>query len=178
MGRGVSDWRHVVRMSDLSRGSVSVTLEPDDATRESVARRLGLERLSELKARMTVRPWLDGAEITGRFHARVGQICGITLEPFESDLAGDIALQVVPAGSPNAPAESVGNEVEMDLDAPDPPDVLVGEEIDLAAYLVEYLALEIDPFPRKPGAEFDYQPDVPEESPFAVLKKLKDDDAR
>lgn len=174
----MSDWRYVVRLSDLSRGPVSATLEPDAATRESIAKRLGLESLDELAARMTVRAWLDGAEITGRFQARVGQICGVTLEPFESDLAGDIALQVVPAGSPNGPAESAGTEIEMDIDAPDPPDVLEGEEIDLAAYLVEHLALEIDPFPRKPGAEFDYQPDVTEESPFAVLKKLKDDDAR
>ena len=65
----------------------------------------------------------------------------------------------------------------MDLDAPDPPDVLTSDEIDLAGYLVEHLALDIDPFPRKPGAEFDYQPDVAEESPFAVLKRLKDDGA-
>ena len=65
----------------------------------------------------------------------------------------------------------------MGLDAPDPPDVLASDEIDLVGYLVEHLALEIDPFPRKPGAEFDYKPDVAEESPFAVLKRLKDDGA-
>ena len=85
--------------------------------------------------------------------------------------------QAVPAGSPHAPADSAG-EIELDLEAPDPPDVLGGEEIDLAAYLVEHLALEIDPFPRKPDVEFDYEPEVREESPFAVLKTLKDDDAR
>ena len=51
---------------------------------------------------------------------------------------------------------------------------LEGDQIDLAAYVVEHLALELDPFPRKPGAEFDYQPEAAEVSPFAVLKKLTD----
>ena len=37
--------------------------------------------------------------------------------------------------------------------------MLEGDAIDLAAYVVEHLALEIDPFPRKPGVEFDYTPD-------------------
>ncbi|HQT52251.1 MAG TPA: DUF177 domain-containing protein, partial [Phenylobacterium sp.] len=55
----------------------------------------------------------------------------------------------------------------------DPPDVLADEEIDLSAYLIEQLALEIDPFPRKPGAVFEYAPDTTDLSPFAALKKLK-----
>jgi uncharacterized metal-binding protein YceD (DUF177 family) len=173
----VSNWRHLVRLADLARGPVSVTLEPDADVRAQLAKELGLEALTALSARLTMRPWLDGAEITGRFKAKVVQICGVTLDPFESDLEGDIAIQAVPAGSPNAPIDSGGGEIEMALDAPDPPDVLDSDDVDLAAYLIEHLALEIDPFPRKPGAEFDYEPDVPEESPFAVLKRLKDDDA-
>lgn len=173
----MSDWRHTIRLADLARGPVSVTLEPDAETRAALAKKLGLEALPALRSRLTVRPWLDGAEITGRFTATVEQICGVSLDPFESELEGEIAVQAVPAGSPNAPIDSGGGEVELDLEAPDPPDVLDSEEIDLAAYLVEHLALEIDPFPRKPGAEFDYTPDTAEESPFAVLKKLKDGEA-
>lgn len=173
----MSGWRHLVRLSDLARGPVSVHLEPDEATRAILAKDLGLESLPALSGRLTVRPWLDGAEITGGFRARVEQICGVTLDPFESEIDGEISVRVVPVGSPHAPVDSDGGEAEFDLEAPDPPDVLRGEEVDLVGYLVEYLALEIDPFPRKPGAEFDYEPEVKEESPFAVLKKLKDDDA-
>jgi len=173
----VSAWRHMIRLSDLARGPISVTLEPDAETRATLAKELGLESLPALQGRISVRPWLDGAEINGRFTATVEQICGVTLDPFESPLKGDFLVQAVPAGSPNAPAESAGGEVEMDLDAPDPPDVLSSDDIDLAGYLVEYLALEIDPFPRKPGVEFDYKPDTVEDSPFAVLKRLKDDGA-
>lgn len=173
----MSAWRHMIRLSDLARGPVSVTLEPDAEVRAAIAKELALEGLPALQGRITVRPWLDGAEITGRFTAVVEQICGVTLDPFETQIDGDFVVRAVPAGSPNAPADSEGGEVEMDLEAPDPPDVLSSDDIDLAGYLVEHLALEIDPFPRKPGAEFDYEPNVQEESPFAVLKRLKDDGA-
>ena len=166
-------WSHVVRLSEVARGPVSVRLEPDAAVRAQIAKDLRLESLPALSAQLSVRPWLDGAEIVGRFKATVEQICSVSAEAFEQEVVGDIELRVVPAGSPNAPADSASVDVELDLDAPDPPDVLQGETIDLAHYLVEHLSLELDPFPRKPGAEFDYQPETQEESPFAVLRRLK-----
>ena len=45
--------------------------------------------------------------------------------------------------------------------------------IDLGDYVVEHLALEIDPFPRRPGAVFEAPEPLPETSPFAALKALK-----
>ena len=167
-----ADWSRQVRLHELARGAVTLRLAPDAAERARIAHDLGLESLPSLVAEVTLRPWLDGAEITGRFKAVVEQLCSVSLDAFEQALAGDIEVRVVPAGSPNAPGES-GHELELDLDAPDPPDVLEDDAIDAAAYVVEHLALEIDPFPRRPGAEFDYQPPAQEESPFAVLKNLK-----
>ena len=59
----------------------------------------------------------------------------------------------------------------MDEDAPD---VIEDGRIDLGQYAVEQLALSLDPFPRKPDAEF-VQPEEPGElSPFAVLKTVRD----
>ena len=115
-----------------------------------------------------------GVEIVRGVQAVVEQLCSVTLDPFEQPASGEIAVQVVPRGSPNAQPEE-GHEAEYDPEGPDPPDVLPGEAIDLAGYVVEHLALEIDPFPRKPGAEFEFAPPPAEESPFAVLKKLKGD---
>jgi hypothetical protein len=103
------------------------------------------------------------------------QTCGITLDPFESALSGDFLVRAVPAGSPNAPTEETA-EVEFDVAAEDPPDVLTDERVDLAAYVVEHLALEIDPFPRSPGAEFEPPAAQPESSPFDILRALKDRD--
>lgn len=172
----MSGWTHLIRLGELTRGPLSVRLEPDAEIRAGLAKELSLESLPALSAELKVRPWLDGVEIVGGFKAVVGQVCGVTLDVFEQELSGEIALQAVPAGSPNAYDESAGGELVLDLDTPDPPDVLDSDEIDLAHILVEHLALEIDPFPRKPGAEFAYTPDTPEESPFAVLKALKKDE--
>jgi hypothetical protein len=166
------DWSRQVRLHELARGPLRLTLEAPEAERKRIARELRLESLPALSAELTLRPWLDGAEISGRLKAVVGQLCSVSAEAFEQPVEGEIEVRVVPAGSPSAPAEA-GHEVELDLDAPDPPDVLESDLIDPAAYVVEHLALELDPFPRKPGATFDYAPPAEEESPFAVLKNLK-----
>lgn len=168
-----SAWTTPLKLHELARGPVRVRLEPDEAERAAIAKGLGLQSLPRLAADVTVRRWLDGAEITGRFDGVVEQICGVSLEPFEQPVSGEIDVRALPAGSPSAPAE-VAAEAELDPEAPDPPDVLTGDAIDLAAYVVEHLALEIDPFPRKPGAEFHYEAPAEETSPFAALKKLKD----
>ena len=166
-------WSTPIPLHQLARGPVQARLEPDAKQRAAIARTLGLESLPSLTADLTVRPWLDGAEVTGRFQATVEQLCSVTLDPFEQPLAGEIAVRAVPRSSPNAPADAPG-EVELDPDAPDPPDLLDGDRVDLAAMVVEHLALAIDPFPRKPGVEFEYTPPDAPDSPFAVQRKLNE----
>ncbi|MCR5880346.1 DUF177 domain-containing protein [Phenylobacterium sp. J367] len=158
------NWRAVRSPLDLA---------PDEVQRAAIAKELKLQSVPALIARVTVKPWLDGAEITGRFQAVVEQICSVSLDPFEQPVEGEIDVRAVPKGSPNAGQET-DEEMELDPDAPDPPDVFPGDAVDVAAYVVEHLSLEIDPFPRKPGAEFEYSPPAAEESPFAVLKNLKE----
>lgn len=166
-------WDRPVRLHELAREPLRLQLEADAETRAAIARQLGVRSLASLTADVTVKPWLDGAELSGRLSARVEQVCGVSLEPFEQTVAGDIDVRVVPAGSPHAAAPETG-DVELDPDAPDAPDVLAFDVIDVAAYVVEHLALEIDPFPRKPGASFEYESAAEETSPFAVLKGLRD----
>ena len=164
-------WSHPLKLHALARGPISLSLAPDADQRAAIAGQLGLESLSSLVAKVTAKAWMDGLEVTGRFEAVVEQICGISLDPFEQAVAGEVEIRAVPAGSPQA-ATADGGELELDPAAPDAPDVMTGDGIDLAAYIVEHLALELDPFPRRPGATFDYQPPEVETSPFAALKKL------
>jgi hypothetical protein len=164
-------WDKPVKLHELSRGPVRLDLEPSAEQRVEIAKRLKLQSLPALKAKVNVKPWLDGAELSGRFDAVVEQVCGVTLDPFEQAVSGEIEVRVVPAGSAHAaPAE--GGDLELDLDAPDAPDELEGDAIDVTGYVIEHLALELDPFPRKPGATFDYEAPEIETSPFAALKKL------
>ena len=151
-------WSVPLRLSEV-RAPVNFDLAPDESQRATLARTLGLVSLPSLTARVTVKPWLDGVEITGRFEAVVEQASAVSLEEFQRPHAGD----------------QESGELDVDPDAPDPPDVLASDIVDLAAYVVEHLALEIDPFARKPGEAFEFEPPSEPDSPFAVLKKLKSD---
>ena len=164
----LNPWRETVRLSEV-RGPVERRLSPEASRLAAIARVIGVDALKSLTAEVTVTPWLDGAELRGRFEAEVTQTCGVTLEPLEQEVRGEFLVRLAPAGSPNLPSE----DAEIDLEADDPPDALEGDEIDLAGYVVEHLALEIDPFPRKPGAVFEPPAAKEETSPFAVLKGLK-----
>ena len=172
MGGGVNEgWRRTLKLHELSRGPLRLRLEAGADDRAVIAAQLGLQSLATVSADVTARPWFDGVELTGRFHAVVEQICGVTLDAFEQAVEGVFEVRAVPAGSPHAQAPD-GGVVELDAEGPDAPDVMAGDTIDVTAYVVEHLALEIDPFPRKPGATFTYEAPAVETSPFAALRKL------
>lgn len=163
-------WSHPVRLSEFSPGK-TVALAADPSARDRIAKLLDLPAVHRLDANLVLRPWLDGGELRGAWSAGVVQLCGVSLDEFDQSLQGAFTLRLVPAGSPNAPTEE--SEMTADPDAPDPPDVLEGDTVDLAAYVVEHLALELDPFPRKPGATFEPPSEPAEPSPFAALAQLK-----
>lgn len=167
-------WSHVVRLGAVGRDPITTALVADEAARKRIARLLQLDDLLALSAEVTTIPWFDGLEIQGQWQAQVMQTCGVTLDPLPSAPTGFFIVKVVPADSPHAP--SAEDEIAIDLEADDPPDVLENDDIDLAAYVVEHLALEIDPFPRKPDVEFEAPADEGELSPFAVLKRLQTPD--
>jgi hypothetical protein len=173
---GPSDWPETIRLGEAVRFTPSQplvrTLVADAPTRARIAKSLDLVSLERLEADLHLSGWFDGLRIEARWRACITQTCGVSLEDFPTELTGDFDLRVVPASSPHAaaPAEP---EIEIDLEAEDPPDVLETDMVALGDYVVEHLALEIDPFPRKPGAEFVPPKESAEISPFAVLKKLK-----
>ena len=56
----------------------------------------------------------------------------------------------------------------------DPPEPIENGRIDLGAVTAEFLALGLDPYPRKPGVAFESGPGRdPADSPFAALAKMK-----
>lgn len=166
-----SSWPQIVGLSEARRG-VGRRLVADAAARAAIARELDLESMEALEAELALSPWLDGVQIDADWRAEIVQICGVSLDPFSTSLAGRFTVRVVPADSPNAPALGDG-EIVIDPEAEDPPDVQQAESIDLGAYVIEHLALEVDPFPRKPGVEFEPPPEPPASSPFDVLRGLK-----
>ncbi len=164
-------WSLPLRLSEVQRGPRTVRLDADEPARARVAALLDLPSLSRLVAEATVRPWLDGAEVHARWSADLRQTCSVSAEPFHNPLAGEFTVRAVPADSRAAPSPE--SEVSVDPDAEDPPDVLEGETLDVAGYVVEHLALALDPFARAPGAEWTPPSEPAEPSPFAKLAALK-----
>lgn len=177
-------WPQPMRLGEVARHTpdapVIRELEADAAARAKIAKALDLVSLERLTARLALSGWADGLQVEGRWSARIVQTCGVTVEDFATDLAGAFRVRAVPEGSPHAAvADEIDEdgEIVVDLEADDPPDVMEGDSVDLGAYVIEHLALDIDPFPRKPGVEFEPPAPSAEISPFAKLRewKAKDD---
>lgn len=167
-------WPVQIKLGEIGRTPKTYAFEADLAARRQIAKRLDLLSLDGFGGEITVTPWLDGAQIDGRYDAALSQTCSVTAEPLPQSLNNRFSLRVLPQGSPNAQSEdAVGGEIEIDLEADDPPDVLEDDTLDLTGYAVEHLGLDLDPFPRKPGAQFTPPQDDAELSPFAVLKAFK-----
>ncbi|WP_312686291.1 YceD family protein [Brevundimonas nasdae] len=163
-------YSETVRVNQIGAG-LSRTLEPDEDARKRIARALDLQGLEDFVVDISITPTPSTSEWTlkGRVTAHAVQTCGLTLEPLPVDVNRRFSIQLVEA----APQET--DEIEVTLDEEDA-DLIEDGKIDLGQYAVEQLALSLDPFPRKPGAEF-VQPEEPKEiSPFAALKALKSQD--
>jgi len=154
-----------VRINEIGKGLIR-RLEPDEAVRKKIAKALDLASLDAFAADLSLAPAHTGWRLTGRVTAEAVQTCGLTLEPLPVTIDERFSIDMVEAAHPE------GDEIDIDVDD-DAPDVIEDGKVDLGQYAVEQLALTLDPFPRKPGAEF-VQPDEPREiSPFAVLKSVR-----
>lgn len=158
----------VVRVNEIGAG-IERHLVPDDDARKRIIKALDLASLSAFEADLKIAPGRVGWTLTGRVTATLEQVCGITLDPLPVVIDERFSVDLVEAAEPEP------DEIEVALDD-DAPDVIEDGRIDLGQYAVEQLALRLDPFPRKPGAEFVQPPEPAEISPFAVLKQLRPSD--
>jgi uncharacterized metal-binding protein YceD (DUF177 family) len=118
-------------------------------------------------------------DISGKINANVTQNCVVTSEPVDSIIQAQFE-GIVATTEADQPEQTMDDNDEAE-DGPELLGLIDGDTIDLGFILAEQLALELDPFPRKPGVSFDgYRSgDASDEedekpNPFAVLAKLKD----
>ncbi|MCZ0960211.1 YceD family protein [Paracoccus benzoatiresistens] len=143
------------------------SLTPDAGRCAAIAAELGISALSKLSFTGEIRAeGGDAWALTGRLRARVTQPCVLTLKPVATTLDEEIERHY----SPHV-ATPEGDEVEM------PDDTLehLGQFIDLAAVMIEELALALPEYPRAEGASLDAAPDEPAPDtrrPFEGLDKL------
>lgn len=163
----------------FERAGETIDIEADEVERVAIAKAFGLEELLWLRARIEPRREGGVLALAGFVRARLVQICGVTLEPFENDLEEPIDARFSDDPKTRAARDNAaaGNEADWD----DPPEPLPGDHLDLGPIVLEYFALGIDPYPRRPGAVFEIAPGESKgeqespKSPFAVLQSLKNE---
>jgi uncharacterized metal-binding protein YceD (DUF177 family) len=173
---------YAVKVGHVSHNPIEVHVEADDRERKALAVLWKVLSLEELSADLKIRRWKkDGVKVFGEIRGKVTQACVVTLEPVQSEIDEEIDQIFVPEGSALAriPANDQG-ELIVDPDGPDLPETFSGDSIDIGAVVAEFAAMGLDPYPRKPGVEFQGHIETTEEkerkpSPFAVLKNLKVD---
>jgi uncharacterized metal-binding protein YceD (DUF177 family) len=157
-------WNTAIKVERIPQGGLGLRLVADEAERATLARDLRLPGIARAEAVLDIVRRHGAWHVTGQIEATVTQVCGVTLEPFEAKLREPVEISFSDRVDP-VPADG-----EAAMDAPDP---LEDGRIDLGAVAAEFLALGLDPYPRKPGVTFAAPDDGNAEmSPFAALKGL------
>ncbi len=150
-----------IRAVDVPAEGKRVEIVADERERAALARDFGLLGIDRFGAAFDLaRTRAGGLAVSGRLDADIRQTCVVTLDPFEAHVAEDIDMVFLPEDAPGA-------EDAADEDV----DVLVDGRADLGAVAAEFLALALDPHPRKPGAVFEAVMDRESApvSPFSAL---------
>ncbi|TAN55889.1 MAG: DUF177 domain-containing protein [Magnetospirillum sp.] len=163
-----------VRVERLGAAGSDFEIEANEAERRALAERFGLVELSSLSARLRLTLLSGGlVRLSGRLSAEVVQSCVVTLQPVAASLDAAVELTYGPDD-----ADGDG-EIELTFEGDDPPDAIVDGTIDMGEAVAEQLALELNPFPRAPGAVFEAPAEAPDtaaerRNPFAALAGLRE----
>ena len=148
----------------IGLAGATVLVQAEAGELPAVAARLGVPAVHSLQCEFRLRR-IGGSvvEAQGNLVASVTQQCVVSLEDFDDVVRDGFLVHFVPAGS------------EDDDPEPDAPDQIPyeGGTIDLGEAAVEQLALALDPYPRRPGAELPPEASDPGEGAFAALASLR-----
>lgn len=161
----------------------TVDLTPTPAEREALAARLGLVELSVLNFKGSVRPWRrNGLTLEGSIKADLIQSCVVSLEPVAEKIRETIKIHFLPdemiERDERRRSRGEEREIVIDIEADDPPEPMDNGRIDMGEAIAEQLSLLMNPYPRKPEADFqaDHAPEGNPKNAFGSLSRLKNDE--
>ncbi len=173
------EFSRVVSVEGLDRAGLELEIEADPRECAALARRFDLDALEKLVALARLTPRADReVRLVVTFDADVVQSCVVTLEPVAIRLSERFEVVFAPS------VEDVQeDEVVIDVEAEDPPELLVEGRIDVGEMVAQHLAMAIEPYPRAPSAETgdllsgeaDSGEAAPSTGPFGGLARLKRD---
>ncbi|MGX1790975.1 YceD family protein [Bosea sp. NPDC055332] len=169
--------RRPIRVESITLRPVAVEIVPEQGDLAAIATFLGVASVEALKVSYSLSRNGERVKLEGMIKAGLHQNCVVTLEAFPVELNVPVKLDFVPEEEIAAmaqPSEDDEIDIEVLLNEEEQPEAIVDGAIDLGAVTLEFLALSLDPYPRKPGVEFsEPAPETPAESPFAALLQLK-----
>jgi uncharacterized metal-binding protein YceD (DUF177 family) len=166
---------HQLRLDQIRDGE-RLDLVADNVERNVIAKRLGLLSLDRLEAHTCLTRNGDIIRADGRLLAALEQSCAVTGDPVAAYVDEPFALLFSPEPAAGGPDDEVElGEADCDTIFYD------GAAIDLGSAIADTLALSLDPYPRSAGAEAALKEagvlTEGQASPFAVLAKLRKDEA-
>lgn len=165
-------WSVPVAVEDIPESGLHLEIEAPDAVREAIAKLAGLREVKQLAAVFDLARRGAGVQVDGEVTGKIGQTCVVTLEPIENDVLETVDLRFTPQA--DTADEDLATAALAGPDDEEPPEPLIGGKIDLGELATEFLMLGVDPYPRKPGAEFaPPKVEEPGTHPFAALEALK-----
>jgi uncharacterized metal-binding protein YceD (DUF177 family) len=168
-------YSHPYNLARLGNAGDKVHFMADADQRTAIAKWAGVLSLEKFEADVEIaKPAPDRFALSFHVRAHVTQACVVTLEPVASSLERSFSRELFFVGS-SRHRQGAGPDVALDGDLEEGPEEIDSLHIDLAIPVLEEFVLSLDPYPRRPGVEFAAKsPDSdPRESPFAVLKDLK-----
>lgn len=160
-------------LSALPDAGLDVTIEAKPAEMPGLADFLDVESVFFVRAVLHLVRWRrEGVRVTGTIIAHLRQSCVVTLEPVDANLNLTLDRKFLPNAMLARDADP--HEHVINPNGEDPPDPLP-HSLDLGEMVAEELALNVDPYPRRPGVEVDEPVEIAPigpESPFGALKDL------
>jgi uncharacterized metal-binding protein YceD (DUF177 family) len=156
-----------VSADNLPAEGTTVSVVATAEERAALAQDFRLPAIHSLTGEFRLTGSRSRIRVMGRITADISQTCVVTLEPFDTTVSEEVEVDFTSGG--RRPMEEAAEGADAELADP-----IVGGHIDLGALTAEFLALGLDPYPRKPGVAFSYEDRAGEpDSPFAALKGLK-----
>ncbi len=166
-----------IRVETIPRDGLTTRIKADAGERAALAAFNDLPAINAFAATFSLRQGAGGNVVVhGDLDAEITQTCVVTLEPFEASISAPIDLRFAP---PNAAPQPTGETEEVVVGEEDEPDPIVDGVIDLGAVASEFLTLNLNPYPRKPGVAFEPPASGDErrsDSPFSALASRKNHD--
>lgn len=169
-------FEHIYDLSDLSFAGAEIIITLNEGQRAKLAEWLEIQDIEKFVGTVTLHKLS-----ASRFRYEAELVCDlvqasvVSLEPVRAHVEQHFARELHLTHHLRRRVD-VGEEVPPASADDEGTEEIETSKYDLAAPLIEELSLALDPYPRRPDEVF--QPpvgtDAPRESPFAVLKKLKD----